>query len=1124
MSSRPLVQKCNFLGKMESDLVKIPKLKSAENWGFWKFQLRVMLSSYEALDIVNGEFLKPVPPQLAEGEEENVIAANAAATAQYETRLQEWKKKDGIAQKFIATSIEKQAILHVMNCENSKEMWDKLHAVYENKTETSIHMLQQKLFNLTKDPSDDMATHISKIMDISYRLKGLGTDVADSMIMTKILMTIPKHLNYFASAWESTSTDQRTLDNLISRLTMEESRISNQDDSENSALFASKRNFKKYNKQQNSRVNGNKSFSPGMKNNHSDNSKNCWVCGKFGHKKSNCWHNKNKSENNNDHNSNNSSFSQKNENHENRYGGKKALIAEFILSAETERWRSNQWLLDSGASSHMCGNKAWFDNIEVLAQPIPIRIGDGSTVYARGIGNIDIYAFNSRTWEEKFLADVLYVPDLKFNLFSMGAALNKGMRLDSSSTRCVFLQDCEIAAIGEKSVNDSIFVMKFKMQSDSDVFVAKSESVDNKSSKELQMWHERMAHQNFAQVKSVLKNNNIKFQDTSPFCDSCVFGKMHKSPFPISETITTNVGEIVHADVCGPMEVTSISKSKYFLLFKDDFSGFIKVYFLKFKSEVAQFFINYLQRFERETNRKLNILRTDDGLEFVNNQIKEITFNKGILHKKTVEYTPQQNGKAERENRTLVEAARTTLIAKKLPKYLWAEAINSCVYVLNRTRKVKNSEKTPYELWFKKKPEIHHLRIFGAEVYAHIPRQRRLKWDPKAKIGILVGYYDDAKAYRVLINNFVVEKHRDVFIREETSQTSSLNNNNEIINIEYSYFKVLEDDDIYTKTPTIQEKQINQNNQEFDQENLINQNYQEVNLENQINHNREVNQPENIDQNFLGNNLENDTEEIDNNLQNVLEANDGINPSGRYDLRDRNKIKQPSNLQDYHRNFICLSEPVDYKDALKREDAEKWQSAMDDEMLALNKNKTWVLTDAPEGVKILNNRWVFKIKTGADGIAEKHKARLVVKGCMQKPGLDYEETYSPVARYDSVRTFLSIAASSAMKLKQFDVKTAFLHGDLEDIVYMHQPQGYADNSGKVCKLIKSLYGLKQSSRCWNKKFVQCLKKFKLHAIDADPCFFVSDDCEEDKLFLVVYIDDGAVLRKMQRKYKNFLII
>lgn len=144
----------------------------------------------------------------------------------------------------------------------------------------------------------------------------------------------------------------------------------------------------------------------------------------------------------------------------------------------------------------------------------------------------------------------------------------------------------------------------------------------------------------------------------------------------------------------------------------------------------------------------------------------------------------------------------------------------------------------------------------------------------------------------------------------------------------------------------------------------------------------------------------------------------------------------------------------------------------------------------------------------SNGEVDRFKARLVIRGFSQQYGLNYFETFSPVVRFTSIRAILAMDAAEKMTLRQFDVKTAFLHGELEEEIYMKQPRGYDDNSGRVCKLLKSLYGLKQASRCWNKKF-KFIFEFKFAASKADPCVFIHEN-RGKRTILALYIDDGLL--------------
>lgn len=218
-----------------------------------------------------------------------------------------------------------------------------------------------------------------------------------------------------------------------------------------------------------------------------------------------------------------------------------------------------------------------------------------------------------------------------------------------------------------------------------------------------------MAHQNFECIKDILKNNNIKFSGKANTCTECLKGKQHRLPFQRSESSTSKAGELVHADVCGPMEETSIGGSRYFLLWKDDYSNYRTIYFMSHKSETEEKIRHFFKLTETTTGSKIQTLRTDNGREFVNTIVKKLLEEKGIIHETTVSYSLEQNGKAERDMRTIVEAVRTMMQAKRMNKNLWAETVNTSVYVLNRTSKSRVQEITPFQLWTGKDFDLKNL-------------------------------------------------------------------------------------------------------------------------------------------------------------------------------------------------------------------------------------------------------------------------------------------------------------------------------------------------------------------------------------------------------------------------------
>ncbi|UYV68993.1 hypothetical protein LAZ67_6001951 [Cordylochernes scorpioides] len=237
--------------------------------------------------------------------------------------------------------------------------------------------------------------------------------------------------------------------------------------------------------------------------------------------------------------------------------------------------------------------------------------------------------------------------------------------------------------------------------------------------------------------------------------------------------------------------------------------------------------------------------------------------------------------------------------------------------------------------------------------------------------------------------------------------------------------------------------------------------------------------------------------------------------SCRYPLRNRiRENEQTSTSCTRAISYACYvhdQEPLNYEDAIVGQNSKQWKLAMDDEFNSLMKNQTWTYVTLPSDRKAIACKWVYKIKQNADGSNKMFKARLVAKGYSQKPGLDYGETFSPVVKFDSIRTILSLCASLDMEMIQLDVKSAFLNGDLEEELYMEQPQGYEnpDFPNHVCSLQKSIYGLKQSPRMWNKKFHEFLIKFDLKPSISDSCVYTMK-CKQAYILLAIYVDDCLI--------------
>lgn len=470
--------KVNITNKMESEGTKITKLMSAEDWGQWKFQVSVLLRDKDAFKILNGDLEKPIlvtEPTVAEHQQ-----------------MSSWLKADNTAQKIIATGVVDSLLVHIMNCNNAKDMCLALHNLFEQKSETSIHMLQQQWYQLNKAPKDSMAIHIAKLKDLAHRLEALGEPIVDSMIMTKILMTLPPAYNHFVTAWESSPRSERKLPNLVERLLAEEIRFLSQEKGLSEALGMMKVSS--------SKKTGNRKRKRSQKSSKETDAPNkvdedvCFNCLKPGHWAHGCRAEKKEA----------SSRDKKPKG--------QAMIAETALCVSKSQSRNEIWYVDSGATHHMTNQEKWFLNLKYFDNPQPVIVGKkGESVEALGQGEINILAYDGSQWAEKHLYQVLFVPNLRYNLFSAGSALDKGLTQISTAKGCRFKENGTTVAVGVR--NHKLCEMQFQVLAPEAKDIDEIEANLAQKNSSLKSWHERLAHQNSFYVKQYLKARQIKVVD-----------------------------------------------------------------------------------------------------------------------------------------------------------------------------------------------------------------------------------------------------------------------------------------------------------------------------------------------------------------------------------------------------------------------------------------------------------------------------------------------------------------------------------------------------------------------------------------------------------------------------------
>ena len=438
---------------------------------------------------------------------------------------------------------------------------------------------------------------------------------------------------------------------------------------------------------------------------------------------------------------------------------------------------------------------------------------------------------------------------------------------------------------------------------------------------------------------------------------------------------------------------------------------------------------------------------------------------------------------------------------------------------MNRCPTRSLEDMVPEQAWTGKKPNLKFLKVFGSSVMVHIPKVRRQKFDPKSRRGIFVGYCEDTKGYRVYDpekGDFLIS--RDVVAIGEGSSNSS--GVCEVIRKSVEFMELHFVDATQPELPVEREIVLEDIARDGrDEDGQIEVGHEAAPAEEPVEalvdcHGDalppQLNRPAEEQQGLRRSGRE----------RRVPGKYNDFNCYGTFSGQDISP--QSSTTPPMESSIVELDDPKSYEEVLQRADRDRWIVAMQEEMNSLSENKTWVLADLPDGRKAIRNKWVFKTKRGPSGEVQRYKARLVVKGCSQRPGVDYDEVYSPVVRYATVRYLMALSVKYNLDIDQMDAVTAFLQGELNDEeIYMLQPEGFVKAGGRVCRLKRALYGLKQSSRVWNTQLDAALQDFGLHRSAVDPCLYWS--FQGDKLlFVTIYVDDFLIFTNdlnMKQKLK-----
>lgn len=1005
-----------------------------------------------------------------------------------DTKYAEWIKMDGKAEADILLAISPSELVALDGLESSRAIWDKLKAMYQSSGPARKASLLKKLVLTRMQEEDDLRKHISDFFDAVKKLKEIGLIVIDELLAILLLYSLPDSFAMFRTAMESRDDLPSTEILKVKIVEDYEGRKSKVIDQ--GAMFVKRVNRNNFNIKNNN-------LKKNSDNHGQKNQVECYRCHRQGHFAREC-RTKNV-------NKNKQSAQQVNRSDNERK-------TTMLLSTTEEVMMSEQikpiWCIDSGCTGHMCNNKQMIDNFTRLDSELNLANGDKTQI--TGTGKVS-FAVNTGSEERQVeIENVFLVSDLRTNLLSVAKMTDRGFEVRFRKDDAIVIdKNCKVHMRAERTGN--LYYVRMSHNTVNNVQTSKN-SID--------MWHQRLGHINERDLKAMAKNglvHGLTFGDDEKLaeCEICISEKQTCTPFPKGrEDRTSELLEIVHTDVCGPMRCESYGGKKYFVTFIDDKSRWCEVYFIANKSEVLRVFKIYKAYAEKLTERKIKNIQSDSGREYINNEFDEFLKKEGIRRRLTTPYTPQQNGVAERKNRTLIEMARCMLRQAGSPPGFWAEAVNTANYIRNRCPTAALNGKIPFSEWMGKKPTVIYMNVFGSKVYYIDKGTQKGKFESKSQLGIFMGYDTQSKAYRIhdpTTRKIVIT--RDVQFMNETA-------------FRKEYKEILHDEDKADDKIEVELKEVEKDTHETLLKPRQDRNKQQQGKSSTISWERLIKPSEGKRGRLMrirGQRKEHN--EIEEETENDNELEEEID----------NEIYEDT--VDEQMASIAIVEPMmKWNEIEKSSDVAAWKRALEDEYLAQIKNKTWDIVPRPKERKVIGSRFVFSTKTTGK------KVRLVAKGCSQRPGEDFHETSSPVVRTSSIRLIAALSAELGLDIHQMDVVTAYLNGLLDEEVYMEVPEQMSEVIDRlltnqkigsqakiikdknilqtakywqkalnecvdsVCLLKKSLYGLRQSGLQWHKELVRKLSCIGFEALQQDPCVFVARKGERVML-IAIYVDD-----------------
>ena len=1046
-----------------SGMFKIEKL-SESNFHVWKQKVELILAFRELDDH---------------------ISDSAPATLPNDPQLDSWVKADAKARAVIGLTLSDEHLEHVRDCETAAAMWSAITDLFQRKTLLNKLACRRRFYSAKMAASEKAIAFISRVRQLAADCKAMGVEIDDKDIAMTVLCGLPDKYEHLIVAIDAVADDDTlTMDFVKSRLLQEEQRILDREGASaphDAAL-----------------VNRQK---PAAQDQHAPV---CDHCGKKGHKEPTCWQKyphlrpkRNSSKQSGLVAQSAATFG------EDEGADQDQVICLMAVERSDSIKRATQadWIIDSGATAHICNDMQMFLNLRQV-DPFDISIGDKSSVRAVGRGSIELLLSVSGKTKRCVLNDVVYAPTMGFNMLSVRVIGRAGHKIVFEESTCTIEKDGKIVAQG--GIRRGLYCVKTSTGgAAADSLPAVALTAD------LNLWHRRMAHVHTDGIRELVRKNVVEGIKTDlktnvTRCQACVYGKSTRAPIPQSGGArAVHILDLVHTDVCGPFPVPSLGNSLYFVSFVDDRSRYAWVYPIQAKSDVFETFKKWLAMVENSASKRLKVLQwskrlktlqSDNGGEYLSNAMIRFLEERGIQHRLTTPHNPHQNGVAERMNRTLCELVRTMLHHKQLPKTFWAEALNVAAHVRNRvTTRGLSSRTTPYEVLHGRKPNLSYLRVFGSRCWYNLRRFEVDKLDPRAREAVMIGYGRGSRGYKLWdVADGKVVVSRDVRFDEDGRCDL----------YEETSLDIETESDVRVKTEAPELVADAENEHDSNDPGTSEADPDDGFVD------EEEGEPHDPDYAPAGMDAEGGDHP-----EELATTNAQVPVTPRRSSRSR---RSPGAWWSAATALVSTSvqgsDPKTFSEAVTCSAGPEWMKSMTAEYDSLMENKCWKLVPRPTDANVVSSKWVYKTKeeqTIEGKLGSRRKSRLVARGFTQVEGIDYSETYAPVAKLTSIRVLLDVVAELDLELEQMDAITAFLNGLLKEVVYMEQPEGFeqGDPAKQVCLLLKAIYGLKQAPRQWYAKidefFIQTLG---MQRNPADDCIYVRQKGGHI-LIIALYVDD-----------------